>query len=133
MRPNSNRRVHDRFVVPPMYTQISVRPIDSEQWLWDGHAYDVSEGGIQFELDQAIEPGTAVAIRIELPGRGLTAKQLLGAERNPVYVIGNVVWVDDDDGLGPCRLAAVFTKFTRPGDHERLMSRLRSGYFSRAA
>lgn len=136
MRPaikSDNRRQHDRFLVPPMYTRIAIRPADSDQFVWDGHAYDISEGGIQFEIDHALEPGVQVGIRIELPGRGLTSRQLIGAERLPVYALGNIVWVDDDDGLGPCRIAAVFSKFTRAGDRDRLLARLASGYFTRAA
>ncbi len=133
IKSSNNRRQFDRFLVPPMYTQIAVKPAEADHYIWDGHAYDISEGGIQFEIDHVLQPGTQVGIKIELPGRGLTSRQLLGAERLPVYALGNVVWVDDDDGLGPCRIAAVFSKFTKPGDRDRLLSRLASGYFTRAA
>lgn len=127
-----DRRQHARFLVPPMYTPISVRPVDSESYVWHGHAYDISEGGLRFELDEPIQTGTSVGLRIELPGRGLTAKRLLGPERLPVYAIGNVVWLDDEEP-GPVRMAAVFTRFTRAGDRDRLLRRLASGYFSLAA
>ena len=123
-----NRRQHERFIVPPMYTPICVRLMDDTQFMLDGHAYDVSEAGIQFELDRPIAPGTPVAIQIMLPP---------GAELGPgrsVFVIANVVWLTDDpDEPGPWRMAAAFTSFARYGDRERLIRQLVRSRFNRAA
>lgn len=127
-----NRRRHDRFVVPPMYTPLTAGPIGGaeHEFPWEGHAYDVSEGGAQFELDHLLTPGTPVRLRIELPGLGLAARQILSGVAAPIIVHATVVWLEDEDEPAPYRMAAIFTRFFREGDRERLKDRLRSGYFS---
>lgn len=128
METQINRRRHERFIVPPMYTPICVRLLDDTNTTFDGHAYDVSEGGIQFELDRQIPPGTPVAVQIMLPP---------GADLGPgrsVFVIANVVWLaQDPDEPGPSRMAAVFSSFARLGDRERLIRQLVRSRFARAA
>jgi len=123
-----NRRQFERFVVPPMYTPICVRLLGDTPATLDGHAYDVSEAGIQFELDRPIRPGTPVAIQIMLPP---------GAEQGPgrsVFALANVVWLSDDpEEPGPTRMAAAFTRFARYGDRERLIRQLVRSRFARAA
>ena len=66
----ANRRRHERFALSPMHTQIAVRPMDSDAFSFEGHAYDISEGGVQFELDRGFEPGTPDAYPLmgALPG-----------------------------------------------------------------
>ncbi len=125
------RRQHPRFVLPSMYTAVAVRPLDRDRFQWEGHAYDLSEGGMRFEIDHPIAPGTPVALRLQLPGAGM----LRVAERRPVYAFGNVVWIEEDDvdQPGPVRMACVFSRFLQPGDKERLLKRLHSGRFSLAA
>lgn len=131
MEQASDRRRHQRYVLPSMYTGVEVRPMDSESFEWKGHAYDISEGGMRFELDRPIEPGTRIAVRIQLPG----AEFLRLTERRPVYAFANVVWIEEDDldQGGPVRMACVFSRFVVPGDRERLSRRLASGRFSLAA
>ena len=126
-----NRRRHDRYLLPSMYTEVAVRLMDEEKVTREGHAYDISKGGLRFELDHAINPGTKIALRITLPG----AASLRAAERKPVFATGNVVWLHEDDleQPGPVRMACVFSSFCQPGDEERLMRRLKSGQFSIAA
>lgn len=126
-----NRRRFDRYVLPSMYTQVAVRLLDEERFNYEGHAYDISKGGLRFELDRPIEPGTQIALRITLPG----ASMLRVVERKPVFAMGNVVWLHEDDleQPGPVRMACVFRNFCQPGDEERLMRRLKSGQFSLAA
>lgn len=126
-----NRRKFDRFRLPPAYTPVSVRLSDSEQFTLAGHAYDISEGGIQFELDQPIAPGTAIAMQIELP-RGLGAGESIDGPGRAVFVLGNVVWIDDSEP-GPVRMALAVTRYAREGDQERLRARLASGRYSAAA
>ncbi len=124
----SDRRQHVRYELPPMYTRLMLRPLDREDFIWDGHAYDVSEGGVRFELDEGVEPGTAVAIRLDLPAA-------LGDHRGDLYSVfayANVVWLEDDEP-GPVRMAAVFTGFEREGDQELLTKRLARGRYSLAA
>jgi hypothetical protein len=124
-----NRRRFERFSVSPMYTPINARRMDSDTFSLAGHAYDISEGGIQFELDNSIEPGTPIAMEIELPDRG--QDEDVGPGRS-VFVLGNVIWLDDSEP-GPVRMAMVFTRWARVGDKERLMRAISTRRFSRAA
>ena len=78
----TDRRRHPRYLLPSMYTSVDVRPLSSDEYQWSGHAYDISLGGLRFELDHPIEPGTRVAIRIELPGAE-RLRRLLGMEVEP--------------------------------------------------
>jgi hypothetical protein len=138
MKLGKDRREHPRYVLPSMYTAIAVRPCapdvlrpHEDDFQWHGHAYDVSEGGMRFEIDEPIAPGTPVAVRLELPG----AATLRVVERRPVFVLANVVWIEQEDldQPGPVRMACVFRQFVQPGDRERLLGRLRSGRYSLAA
>jgi hypothetical protein len=121
-----NRRTHERFALTPMYTRVEVR---GRKW-WGkstqprvGHIYDISESGARIELDDAVKPGQAVKLRLEMPGAP-----------EPVAVTGNVVWVaDDEDDPGPRRMALRFDKFASEADHMRLVRYLGMGRLSRAA
>lgn len=115
MQNYEERRVGPRHVLPVGYTPVAVRRLDEDVFTLEGHAYDISAGGVQFELDQGIEPGTQVVVRIHLP----TRVGDVGPGR-AVFAFGNVVWNDDED-VGPVRLAVAFTRFARSGDEERLM------------
>jgi hypothetical protein len=107
-----------------MYTGIRVRFLDSERFRFEGHAYDISEGGVQFELDHPIEPGTPIVVEIDLPeGKG---------GEYSVPLIGNVVWTDDSEP-GPVRMAMAITRFLRSGDKERLLFHAAHTQLRRAA
>ena len=124
-----NRRRYERFALAPGYTPVAVKLLADDTFQFEGHAYDISEAGLRFELDQPIDPGTPVAIEVTLAcgPRSFT-------EDNRVCVMGSVVWVDDDeDEPGPVRMAAAFTRFARTGDKERLLAQLQSGRLARAA
>ena len=118
MQNQEERRIGPRYVLPVGYTPIAVRRLDEDVFMLEGHAYDISVGGVQFELDQGIAPGTRVAVRIHLP----TRVGDVGPGR-AVFAFGNVVWNDDED-VGPVRLAVAFTSFARAGDEERLMRQI---------
>lgn len=124
-----NRRQFERFTLAPMYTPITARLLDSEEFTLEGHAYNISEGGVRFELDQPIAPGTQVALQITLPPG--QAGDDPGPGRS-VFVFANIVWIDDEDP-GPVRMAATFTRFARLGDKERLIRTISSGRYTRAA
>ncbi len=129
MTNSTNRRRFERFTLKPMYTPISLRRLDSVDEPLEGHAYDVSEGGVRFDLDEPIEPGTPVAIQVTLPGQ---AESTSGS--GTFYAIGNVVWTDrDPDEPGPSKMAAVFVRFAGSGDKERLLRQIGSGRYRRAA
>lgn len=125
-----DRRQFARFVVEPMYTAIAARvSTDDEEapFTLEGHAYDISEGGIRFELDQPVESGTRITMRIFLPG--ICERD----EGRSVLVDANVVWLEDADQPGPYRMAAVFTHFARAGDRDRLVRHFGSGRYRIAA
>lgn len=126
-----NRRRHARLSLPPMYTLCAVRLLDETQFRLEGHTYDISEGGIQFELDEPIAPGTQVAVQIFLPNKLGNSFEPDGPGR-AIFVFGNVVWLDDSEP-GPVRMAVAFTRFARAGDEERLRRRLTEAGTGRAA
>ncbi|MCA9304779.1 MAG: PilZ domain-containing protein [Phycisphaerales bacterium] len=125
-----NRRQHERFRVNPGYTSTSVRVHPDEQsFSRSGHIYDLSEGGVCFELDCPIEPGSTISMQIDLPGLGASGD--IGPGR-AVFVTGNVVWTDTDEP-GASRMALAITRYDRAGDRERLIRALGSSRFLRAA
>jgi hypothetical protein len=124
----SNRRQHERYEVAPMYTHVGVTVAGARE-PFAGHSYDVSEGGVQLELDDVIEPGTPVSIELVLPFVGGLR---LADEERIVRVTGNVVWVDDSEP-GPVRLAVAFTKFASEADRVRLLNQLSGRSARRAA
>lgn len=111
-----NRRRFPRFVVKPMYTPVSVRALDEEGFLREGHAYDISEGGVRFELDRPLPVGTPVAMQITLPSDGFD----MGTSRT-ILVFGTVIWLEDEEDPPPVRCAVNFTGFARVGDRDRLV------------
>ena len=131
MTTPAERRQHPRFLLPSMYTTVAVRELDSEVFVLTGHAYDISVGGMRFEVDTPIEPGTRIAVRIELPvGRAHS-----WATPRAVFAFANVLWLEEDDldSTGPVRMACAFTNFCKPQDREALTHALHSGRFAKAA
>ena len=126
-----DRREHARFRVNPGYTPVEVRVHPGERFEFAGHIYDLSEGGVCFELDRPIEPGARVSLKIELPGHLFDAGRDIGPGR-AVFVTGNVVWCDLDEP-GASRMAVAVTRFDRAGDRERLIRSLTAGRYLRAA
>lgn len=131
MKLNTDRRRFPRFDLEAMYTTIAIRTLETDTFELQGHAYDVSEGGLRFELDRGIECGTQVAIMINLPTMN-TGTDTFGPD-NAVYVFATVVWIEDENEAGPIKMAAVFNRWARKGDHERLLAELRKGSYRRQA
>lgn len=136
--PPTNRRRHERFATLPMYTSVQIWPAGRPGDPLEGHVYDISEGGIRFELDSAIQPGSSITLRVQLPRwvswrRGSSGLDAAGAEPASVEVLARVLWIDDDGVPGPVRMAAVFTSFLDAGDKDRLMGMLATGGLRRAA
>lgn len=127
-QPRVNRRTHERFMLQPGYTSAAVRIHPDEQtFMLEGHVYDISEGGIRFELDRPIEPGSTVSMRIDLPmNTGDT-----GPGRS-VFVTGNIVWCDVEEP-GASKMALAITRFDREGDKGRMIRAMTSKRFMRAA
>jgi len=135
--PFRERRRFVRHALPPMYSPMALRTLDSERFAYEGHIYDLSEGGVQFEIDRPLSPGTRAGLRIELPGA-----MAFGRSRTPgpasdvgpgraVFALGTIVWLSDEE-FGPPRMAAVFNQFCRAGDRARLRLALAQAY-ARAA
>jgi len=124
---DENRRVQERYITSPMHHAISVRPFAEDHFVYGGHAYDISEGGVCFELDDPLEPGTPVGLMIHLP---------IGFDRGPgraVFATGRVVWLSDVTEPGPVRMGVVFHHFARVGDEDRLRRFLHQGIQRSAA
>ena len=128
MTTSINRRRFERFSLPAAYTEVSVRHDGIDEPIKVGHAYDISEGGIRFELDEPIEPGHAIELELKLPGP-------IGPDdhQRTVRARARVIWLETEDLPGPVRMAAVFQRFDRPADREILMARLITGDYARAA
>lgn len=123
-----DRRQFRRYTLQPMYSPVAVTVVDEDGAggtlvELDGHAYDISEGGLRLELDEPIGVGAVADVRIQLPGLD-----------NMVRATGVVVWENDpDDDPGPRRMAMRFLDFLEPEDHERLVRYLGEGWLRMAA
>lgn len=108
---SAEARGYPRLKVPAMYSLVRVRPAGGDRYLWTGHIYDVSLSGMRFELDHAVEPGTAVEVRGILPGQ----------EHVTFRATGTVVRFHDEDAEpGPSRMGMNFDSFHNETDQTRL-------------
>lgn len=124
-----NRRRHERFSLPPMYSAVTVQLMQEGRVAGplEGHCYDISESGVQFELDDLLPNGTPIELAIHLPGITHDREHNL-----PVRVCGNIVWKDDSEP-GPVRMAVAFSRFAATHDKDRLFRHITSGRLARAA
>jgi hypothetical protein len=115
-----------------MYSAIEVKLASDAREAMAGHAYDISRGGVSFELDRAIEPGTPVYLKLSLPEwlQGLADGE---SDTVSVHVRGTVVWTDDDGVAGPVRMAAAFTSFESVGEYALLDQTLKVRRYAPAA
>lgn len=106
-----DQRQYPRIKVPAMYTLVRARVLGSNKYTFTGHIYDVSLGGMRFDLDMPIEPGTQIELRGMLPGGGHTTFR----------AIGRVVRTHSDiNDRGPVTLGLQFESFRSPMDRQRL-------------
>lgn len=119
-----DRRQFSRFVLPPMYAPITIQRIDLGSLRpLEGHAYDISERGLRFELDEVPELNEVVAFRLTLPLGDVV-----------VSGIGRVIWVADEaDDPGPRRIGLAIEAFENEDDAARLVWLFGSGALRRAA
>lgn len=106
-----DQRQHPRIKVPAMYTLIRARVLGSTRYNWTGHIYDVSLGGVRFELDMPIQPGTQLEIRGMLPGSGHTTFRAVGTVTRTH---------SDTNEPGPTIMGLAFESFQSPMDRHRL-------------
>ncbi len=122
--PTHDARLHPRLTLPPMYTVFRARPQGAKRFCWTGHIYDISAGGIRFELDAPIKPGTTIEFRATLPSPNPTT----------INAQGHVVrFHDDPSELGPVRMALTIDDFPNDTDKLRLQSYLRDHGLPHAA
>ena len=107
----TDARRDPRVRVPAMYSDVRARPKGARRYAWSGHVYDISRSGMRFEFDEAVEVGTAIEVRLVLPGLG----------GKPIRLSGRVVRVElDDDEPGPVQMAMSFATFHSESDARRL-------------
>lgn len=112
------RRRHTRFKVAPMYSHVHVRRTDGATDVLEGHLYDISVGGVRFELDEPLNDGESVTIDISLPGC-----------QTLIQATGKVVRVNDaNDDPGPRRMALRFESFVNEASRIALARYLGEGW-----
>ena len=95
-----------------------------KRFCWTGHIYDISAGGMRFELDSPLEPGTSIEVRAMLPG----------SQQVTINVSGHIIrYHDEPDERGPIRLAMIFDAFTKSTDRARLVDYLNNSGIKQAA
>lgn len=109
-------RRNPRIAVPAMYSAVSARAA-SGAYL-DGFVYDISSGGMRFELDDAVDSDTPLDCTITLPP---VKMQPTGDPRRPVtfQATGRVVRIHDDEA-GPVRMGLQFDDFKTDNDRQTL-------------
>jgi hypothetical protein len=115
-----------------MYTALAIAAVGDQSegaFANEGNAYDISEGGVRFEAELPIAPGSTVQMRITLPN--LSAHDL--ESNRTVLVTANVVWLEDEDEPGPYKMAAIFKSFALVGDRDRLLRHFATGRYRAAA
>ncbi len=117
----ANRRQYPRFVLMAGYASLILRKMDDDRMV-EGTAYDISRGGMRFEADEIIVPGSQVVVQIDLPGLS-----------EPVIGFMNVVWIEDEEDPAPYKMAAVFAGFASAEDESRLFAALATGRYRAAA
>jgi len=117
-------RQHPRLKLPAMYTLVRVRPRGQTRYRWTGYAYDVSASGLRFELDERLDTGAEVDVRVLLPGR-----------QHVVFnALGRIVRLHDDDGTpGPVRMGLTFDQFPQESERQRLHAYLTDAGLPRLA
>jgi PilZ domain len=128
MSSKTDRRIHDRYTVDPMYSAVSVhvipsrgrKPADAGSVL-EGHVYEISLGGMRFELDEPLLIGTRVGVSITLVGCPA-----------PIVAEAKVMRVFDQvDDPGARRMVVAFESFAA-GSREMLERHFAQNWLRRA-
>ena len=124
VHPAAEHRADPRLTIPAMYTLLRLRLPGEMRFCRTGHVYDVSLGGMRFELDDALPVGQEVEARVMLPG-----------SHTNFTVTGHVIRLVSEEEPGPVRMAIRFESFANAMDRQRLVDYLadRGLYARRAA
>lgn len=108
--PASNNRQFSRKTVDAPYSEVRVRRGGRGGYNMAGHVYDISSGGMRFELDKALDHGEKIEVQVRLPGM---SNRLIRAT-------GRIIRFHDPDETGPIRMAMMFTELARTSDRQLL-------------
>ncbi len=106
----ADARRHPRKPLPAGYADVRVRRAGQPHFQLTGHAYDISRGGVRFELDEPLECGEQVEIEVRLPE----------ARRRPIRARGVMVRLHEADEVGPVRMGLQFTALDSSADRAAL-------------
>ena len=95
-----DRRRYPRLELQAAYTQVQVRRQGRSRYSLSGHAYDLSDGGVLFELDKPLNAGEKVQVRIVTNG----------AEGKTIHAAGRIVRLANTGQPGPSLMALAFAK-----------------------
>jgi c-di-GMP-binding flagellar brake protein YcgR len=109
-QPVEQRR-YPRKAVTPGYSVVQVRRAGRSQYDLTGHVYDLSLGGMRFELDKALGEGEAVDVRVTLPGEPAGRFEARGVM---------VRYHDDPGEAGPVRMGLAFDELATEADRHVL-------------
>ncbi len=112
-----NHRRHPRLGLTAPYTHVRARRPGDRRFTFSGHVYDISRTGMRLELDEGLDRGTELAVRVQLPGRFSSSFEA------SVLVVRQH---DEDDAVGPVRMGVIFDQFASSEDEQRLLDYLRS-------
>jgi hypothetical protein len=99
-RTARERRTHPRLALNAPYTRIQIRPRGAKRFALSGHAYDLSAGGVLFELDKPLPKGQRIQLRITTGG----------PESATLQTRGRIVRLVNPRQPGPALMAAAFGK-----------------------
>lgn len=107
-----NRRSAERFRLGTALVHVVVGAhgnTPDTKGFFEGHAYDICEGGLRIELDAALPVGTPVEVAMHMPGLG-----------QPLKLVGTIARLFDEiDDPGPRRMG-ISVRAASPADAERL-------------
>jgi len=120
---STEQRRHTRIGLPVGYAAVRATPVGRKKSERRGHVYDLSEGGMRFELDAALDLDEPIEVELDLP-----------SSEGPVAIRarGSAVRFHDepDDGPGPIRMGMQFDRVDQP---DRLGAYISQAAASRAA
>lgn len=108
------QREYPRLKLPVGYAAIRARRDGRRTFALSGHAYDLSWGGLRFELDEPIAVGEPLEVELDLPGDSA----------HPVRLRVVCVRHPDPDEVGPARIAAAIVALPSEVDRQTLANYL---------
>ncbi len=110
----SDQRQFPRVGLPVGYAAVRVREPGRRFFNREGHIYDLSEGGMRFDLDEPLDLDQPVEVELDLPG---------GGGMIAIRATGNAVRFHDhpDDSPGVVRMGMRFEHVDQPARLSRYL------------